>query len=84
MFLDKLTNNLTQNILNFNPAIAKQNGATGLKGLVSVEYQPQAVLAYNSAIMDVFYIGLGLVSVGLLAALGLEWRSIKKGEQKKE
>ena len=84
VFLDKLTDNLTQNIPNFNPDIAKQNGATGLKGLVPVEYQPQVILAYNSAIMDVFYIALGLVSVGLLAALGLEWRSIKKDDEKKE
>ncbi|GAM42419.1 efflux pump antibiotic resistance protein [Talaromyces pinophilus] len=84
VFLDKLTNSLTQNIPNFNPAIAKQSGATGLKGLVPVEYQPQVVLAYNSALMDVFYIGLGLVSVGLLAALGLEWRSVKRDEEKKE
>jgi len=82
VFLDKLTNNLIQNIPNFNPAIAKKNGATGLKGLVPVEYQPQVILAYNSAIMDVFYIGLSLVSVGLLAALGLQWRSIKDDEKK--
>lgn len=84
VFLDKLTNNLTQNIPNFNPTIAQQNGATGLKGLVPAEYQPQVVLAYNSAILNVFYIGLGLVSVGLLAALGLEWRSIKKDEDKED
>ncbi len=84
VFLDKLTSDLTRNIPNFDPAIAKQNGATGLKGLVPVEYQPQVILAYNSAIMDVFYIALSLVCVGLLASLGLEWRSIKKEDEKQE
>jgi hypothetical protein len=84
VFLDKLTDDLTQNIPNFNPVIAKQIGATGLQGLVPAEYQPQVILAYNSAIMDVFYIALGLVSVGLLAALGFEWRSIKKLDEKKD
>lgn len=48
------------------------------------EYQPQVILAYNSAIVDVFYIALALVSVGLIAALGLKWRSIKKDDEKKE
>ncbi|KAJ5775632.1 efflux pump antibiotic resistance protein [Penicillium nucicola] len=83
MFLDKLANDLAQNIPNFDPAIAKQNGATGLEGLVPVAYRPQVILAYNSAITEVFYIALGLVSVGLLAALGLQWRSIKKDDEKK-
>lgn len=83
VFLDKLTNKLTETIPNFNPAIAKQNGATGLMGLVPVEYQPQVMLAYNSAIKDVFFIALGLISVGLLAGLGLEWKSIKKDDKKK-
>ncbi|OKL60564.1 hypothetical protein UA08_03943 [Talaromyces atroroseus] len=84
VFLDKLTRNLVKNIPNFDPAIARQHGLSGLEGLVPIEYQSQVIRAYNSAIMDVFYIALGLVSVGLLAALPLEWRSIKKDDEKKE
>lgn len=84
MLLDKLTNELVRNIPNLDPGVAKQNGATGLKGLVPIEYQAPVILAYNSAIMDVFYIALSLLSGGLLAAFGLEWKSIKKDVGKRE
>ena len=35
---------------------------------------------YNEALRQVFLISTGLASVTILGALGLEWRSVKKGK----
>lgn len=84
IFLDKLASILTKNIPNLDAATVKQNGASGLQGFVPAEYQPEIILAYNSAIIDILYIALGLVSVGLIAALGFEWRPIEKDDEKND
>ncbi|KAJ5094686.1 hypothetical protein N7456_010547 [Penicillium angulare] len=85
IFLDNLLASiLAKNIPNLDAATVKQSGATGLQGLVPAEYKPEIILAYNSAIIDILYIALGLVSVGLIAALGLEWRPIEKEDEKND
>jgi len=44
---------------------------------------PVVLEAYNEALRAVWYVGLGLACLTLLASLGFEWRSVK-GEGKEK
>lgn len=62
-----------------DPALIVNTGATDLRGLVPGELLPAVLEVYNEALRQVFLISTGLASVTVLGALGLEWRSVKKG-----
>jgi hypothetical protein len=61
------------------PAIVN-SGTTGLRHLVPIEVLPLVLDAFSRALVKTFYVSLGTSCVGALGALGMEWRSIKKGE----
>ena len=63
-----------------DPALIVNTGATDLRGLVPGELLPAVLEVYNEALRQVFLISTGLASVTILGALGLEWRSVKKGK----
>jgi MFS family permease len=57
------------------------SGATDLAKVVPPQYMELVIQAYNYACTRIFLCGLGLTFAALLSALGVEWRSIKKGKQ---
>ena len=57
-------------------------GATDLRSLVPANLLPQVLLAYNDAIRATFYLVTALTSCLIFGALAMEWKSVKKGEQK--
>jgi hypothetical protein len=52
-------------------------GVTEIKGLVSAQYLPTLLTAYNRSIMDTFYIATGLAGIAVLGSLFVEWNSVK-------
>ncbi len=52
-------------------------GATGFRALVPEERIPALLNVYNEALRKVFLIGIVCSGLAFLAALGLEWRSVK-------
>lgn len=54
-------------------------GATGFRTLVPRDRIPALLEVYNEALRKVFFIGVASSGLAFLAALGLEWRSIKGG-----
>ncbi|KAK6812758.1 Major Facilitator Superfamily protein [Aspergillus parasiticus SU-1] len=56
------------------------NGATSLASVVPPEYMVQVRQAYNGACTKIFLAAMGVSLAGLLASLGMEWKSIKKGK----
>lgn len=56
-------------------------GATDLVKLLPEEFKDRAIDAYNYACTRIFLAAMGLAFASLLSALGMEWRSIKKGRQ---
>ncbi|KAE8312999.1 major facilitator superfamily domain-containing protein [Aspergillus transmontanensis] len=56
------------------------NGATNLASVVPPEYMVQVRQAYNGACTKIFLATMGVSLAGLLASLGMEWKSIKKGK----
>ena len=64
-----------------DPAVVVNTGATDLRGLVSAEQLPAVLEVYNEALRQVFLVSMGLASVTILGALGLEWKSVKKDKK---
>lgn len=52
-------------------------GATGFRSLVPEERIPALLNVYNDALRKVFLMGILFSGLAFLAALGLEWRSVK-------
>jgi hypothetical protein len=60
-----------------------QAGATRLKELVQESERPKVSLAYAKSLDMVFVVAAVLAAVSAFIALGVEWRSIKKGEKRR-
>ena len=61
----------------FNPSTVVNNGATDLRGAIGPKYISLVVKAYNHALTDVFYIGVGLACTMIVGASFMQWRSVK-------
>ncbi|KFY49808.1 hypothetical protein V495_00459 [Pseudogymnoascus sp. VKM F-4514 (FW-929)] len=78
LFTTNLVKNLTAlNIPNFDPQSIVHAGATNLRHMVDPARLPEVLVAYNSAIMKTFQLGLILSCLSILGAVGVEWRSMK-------
>ena len=71
-------------IPNFDASKVIQAGATELRQAVPAEYLPQVLVAYNEALRLVFRAGLAMSCLSILAALPLEWRSMKPPKKSEE
>ena len=77
VFLIRLASNLAAQVPGLDPRIVLDSGALGLIDAVPAEYRDQVLYAYNGALVNVFYIALGLQCVVFLCSLGIEWKSVK-------
>lgn len=57
-------------------------GATDLRNMVPASLLPQVLLAYNDALRVTFYLITALTCCTILGSSAMEWKSIKKGQQK--
>ncbi|KAK3065821.1 hypothetical protein LTR53_017999 [Teratosphaeriaceae sp. CCFEE 6253] len=58
-------------------------GATELRGAVPVGDLPELLQVYNGAVRKVFVVGTILACLAAVGAAGLEWRSVKGGQEPK-
>ncbi|KAL9044523.1 MAG: hypothetical protein Q9214_002341 [Letrouitia sp. 1 TL-2023] len=65
------------NIPNYDASKVVQAGATELRRAIPDGYLPRVLIAYNEALRLVFRAGLAMACLSVLAALPLEWRSMK-------
>jgi hypothetical protein len=78
VFLNKLVSNLVAAAVpGVDPAAVAAAGATSLKSLVPDQYIGIVQVAYNGALVKTFEIALILSCLSLLAAAGMEWKSVK-------
>jgi len=82
VFLNRLTHNLTTQVPGLSPNDVLDSGALGLIDRIPVEFRDQVLVAYNGALVDVFYIALGLTCLVVVSTLGIEWKSVKQGKEK--
>ena len=55
-----------------------KSGATGLRKVVDPQDLQQVLVAYNGALVKVFYCAVGVSCASIVGALTMEWRSVKK------
>ncbi|KAK6528581.1 hypothetical protein TWF281_009820 [Arthrobotrys megalospora] len=78
-FVNKLVKGLTQiNAEGFDAMKVIHTGATQLKDVVAPQYLPQVWSAYNTAIVNVFYVAVALCCASIIGSLGMEWVSTRK------
>ena len=80
VFLSRLAQNLATEVPGLNPDILLDSGALGLMNTVPAKFRDQVLVAYNGALVDVFYIALGLACLVAVSTLGIKWQSVKKGK----
>lgn len=73
-FDNKIVQGLRGLIPGFDPT---KTGATALRGMVSPQLLPRVLVVYNSAVRQVFVVGLVMVCLSALGSFALEWRSVK-------
>ena len=57
-------------------------GATDLRNMVPASLLPQVLVAYNEALKVTFYLITALTCCTILGSSAMEWKSVKKGQQK--
>jgi len=82
VFLNRLAHNLAAGVPGLNPNIVLNSGALGLINSVPTLFRDRVLVAYNKALVDVFYIALGLACVVVVSTLFIEWKSVKEGKKK--
>jgi len=68
----------------FKPSSVVNIGATELRRYVSAEILPEVLEAYNTALVGVFRVALAMSSLGVLGAMGMEWKIVKKDKEKRK
>lgn len=53
-------------------------GATRLRDEIPTAFLASALKAYNTAIVETFYVGAALAAISILGALGMEWKHVGK------
>ncbi|KIW64722.1 hypothetical protein PV04_09636 [Phialophora macrospora] len=58
-------------------------GATELRKAFSPEQLPEVLRVYNHSLVIVFYVALAFACAAIFGGLGMEWKTLKRGEAKK-
>jgi hypothetical protein len=72
-----LVTQIQQRIPNIDPQEIVTAGATGIRNIVSADQLPEVLLAYNSAVRDVFIMAIVTGCLSFAASFGFEWKSLK-------
>lgn len=76
VFENRFLNNLATTVPSVNAATVLKAGATELRKVLSPTVIDQVVTAYNGAVTQTFYISVGLCSLAIVGAFGVEWKSV--------
>lgn len=80
VFLNRLAHNLATNVPELDPDEVPGSGALGLVHAMPAKLRDQVLVAYNGALVDVFYIALDLTCLVVASTLGIKWRSAKQAK----
>lgn len=80
VFTNRLLSNLLENVPTLDPAIVLSTGATSLKAAIAKtdpSLVPAVLTAYNSALVQTFYVSVAMAALSIFGAIGTEWKSVK-------
>lgn len=85
LFQNRLVGGLESAVSGVDPAVVIANGASGLKTTMTQKYGPDIALkileVYNQALRECFLVCVILASLNIIAAVTMEWRSVKTEKQ---
>lgn len=77
IFTNRLLTNLAAGVPDIDPRIVLSTGATSLAKAIPTKYLPQVLVAYNSAIMQTWYVSVATASLTIIGSVSMEWKSVK-------
>ncbi|EEP82982.1 conserved hypothetical protein [Uncinocarpus reesii 1704] len=77
VFVNRLMNGIREAAPEIDPSIVLRVGATQLKAQVPPDLLDNIQSAYNIALTNTWYVSVAMSSLGIIGALGLEWKSVK-------
>lgn len=81
---EQLAKNLKPILPDLDASSLANGGATTIRNMVTADQLPAVLVAYNDAIRNIWYLGLGLACLVLLASCGFEWKSVKPSKKQDE
>ncbi|WEW60271.1 hypothetical protein PRK78_005756 [Emydomyces testavorans] len=78
VFTNQLVKGLAGRVPGLNPKTVLDQGATELRAVVGAEYVDGVLEVYNHAVTRTFCCAVALGAASLVAAAGMEWKSIRK------
>ncbi|KAK2612804.1 hypothetical protein QQS21_001256 [Conoideocrella luteorostrata] len=80
LFESKLVQKLTNIAPKLDPSKFASSGASSFRDFIDPDRLDEALAAYNDSMKTIWYLGLGMAVVALLASFGLGWKSVKTGK----
>lgn len=77
IFTNKLLTYLARDVPEIDPSVVLVSGATSLVTNVPEQYLYAVRVAYNSALVNCFQVGLAIACISALGAVFVEWKSVK-------
>ncbi|KAG7007214.1 condensin complex subunit 2 [Physcia stellaris] len=80
VFTNRLLSNLLENVPTLNPALVLTTGAVSLKGTITKsapDLLPAVLVAYNSALVQTYYVSVAMAALAIFGVVAIEWKSVK-------
>ena len=77
IFTNRLISNLVTDVPSLNPGIVLNVGATSLRNAVDDSLLPAVLKAYNSALVQTYYVSVAIAALSIFGSIGVEWKSVK-------
>lgn len=77
VLVNRLVHNVAKKVPGLDIKKLLTKGILGVVDAAPAELRPAVIEGYNAALVDVFYIALGLVCMTLILSLLCEWKSVK-------
>ncbi|KAK1059382.1 MFS sugar transporter [Friedmanniomyces endolithicus] len=77
VFTNTLLGNLKKVVPDLDPAVVLATGATSLRTVIPSQYYAGVQVAYNSSLMNTFYVAVAMAVVSAAGAAFMEWKSVK-------
>ena len=77
VFTNQLAKNLKAKVPGIESSVVLGVGATQIKNEIPAEFYGEVLVAYNQALTETFYVGVGLSCCAVFGAVCLQWLSVK-------
>ncbi|KKZ61010.1 hypothetical protein EMCG_04346 [[Emmonsia] crescens] len=77
IFTNKLFTGIVTSVPTIDPTIVLREGATSLQMVIPEQFLDVVQQVYNTALTQTWYASVAMSALGIIGALGVEWKSVK-------